>query len=71
MVLFSAVTYGNSTGDFSGGPLPVTICRVCSVGVSGPAVWCGGDWYLPIAVWLLDNNHILVLLVGQKAHPSV
>lgn len=71
VVLFSVVTYGNSTVHCSGGPLSVPICRVCSVGVTGPAVWCGGDWCLLIAVWLLDNSQILVLLMGQKAHPSV
>lgn len=71
VVLFSAVTYGNSTVDCSEGPLPVTICRVCSVGVTGPAVWWWGDWCLLIAVLLQDNNQILVFLMGQKAHPSV
>lgn len=71
VVLFSAVTYGNSTVDCSGGLLPLTVCRVCSVGLTGPAAWCGGDWCLLIAIWLLDNNQILLLPMGQKAHPSV
>lgn len=62
MVLFSVVTYENSTVDCSGGPhslLPFAEC----------AVW--GSWCLLIAVWLLDNNQILILLVDQKAHPSL
>lgn len=56
--------------DCRGGLLPVTICRGYSVVVAGTAVWCGGEWWL-IPARLLGNNHILFLLMGQRAHPSL
>lgn len=38
------------------------LAQLCGVGVTG---------VLLIAIWLLDNNQILLLPMGQKARPSV
>lgn len=61
--LFSSVTY--SAVVCSGGPLPVTLCRVCNADMTIPPVGRRG---LVLAQNCLVNYLILGLWRGQNAH---